>query len=560
MNSARRIDYALIRIVRDTPLPRPRLRRRVRRFNETAMPVKRMHSPARRGGASLPRRRRRKHLVIAFEMVHLDRTSREPLHEQLYRQIRNELDSGVFSGGIWRLPSSRTMATDLGVSRFTVKLALEQLRTEGYLRSSVGSGTFVADLLPNHFLRTGPADRKPPPQAQGRISERVKNLPDKRSGAQLDVGVGGPPGNLLIAGIPAVDEFPLATWEKLRTSVLARKGAHLLRYAASHGELELRKAIAGYLCDFRGVRCNPDQVVIVGGMQQAMMVAALALLNPGEAVWIEDPGYRQAKNVFCFADARIVPRPLDEEGLTFANAPRRDNPRLIFVTPSAQFPLGMTMTPKRRQGLIEFARTRQAYVMEDDYLSEFWFSGPPLPSLQGMDDSGHVIYAGTMSKILYPSLRLGYIIVPDELIDAIIKTRSVIDLHSSPIDQATLARFITEGFFLSHVKRIRTLYVERRQFFIEEFDRLLSEHFTLQIPDAGLHLIAWLRDKRASSFVTELLQNCRAKPSPLSVFCTQTRLDPGWVFGFAAWTQAQIKQALEEIAAGLKGRKAPSIR
>jgi len=484
--------------------------------------------------------------VIAFEMISLDRASPEPLHEQLYRQIRNELESGAFSNGLWRLPSSRTLAADLGVSRFTVKLALEQLRTEGYLRTSAGSGTFVADPLPNHYLQVQRARGREAARAPGRIAERVKNLTDSRRGAQLDVGVAGPPGNVLVAGIPAVDEFPLGTWEKLRSKVLARKGAHLLRYASSHGEPDLRKAIAAYLCDFRGVRCTHEQVVIVSGMQQAMMVAASALVNPGEAIWVEDPGYRQARHVFGFSGARIVPRPLDAEGLTLEK--KKTHPRLIFVTPTAQFPLGMTMTPERRGQLISFAQKHQAYLMEDDYLSEFWFSRPPLPSLQGMDDSGHVIYAGTMSKILYPSLRLGYLIVPEEVIDAVIKTRSVFDLHSSPIDQATLARFISEGYFLRHVKRVRNLYFERRQFFIEEFNRLLSDRFRLQVPEAGLHLIAWWHGKKDWPSVLQAIQGCRAKPASLSVFCIKAQLEPGLVFGFAAWTRAQIRQALQECA------------
>jgi GntR family transcriptional regulator/MocR family aminotransferase len=208
----------------------------------------------------------------------------------------------------------------------------------------------------------------------------------------------------------------------------------------------------------------------------------------------------------------------------------------------------MTMTPERRSQLISFAQKHRAYLMEDDYLSEFWFSRPPLPSLQGMDDSGHVIYAGTMSKILYPSLRLGYLIVPEEVIDAVIKTRSVFDLHSSPIDQATLARFITEGFFLRHVKRVRNLYLERRQFFIEEFNRLLSDRFRLQVPEAGLHLIAWWHGKKDWPSVLQAIQGCRAKPASLSVFCIKAQLAPGLVFGFAAWTRAQIRQALQECA------------
>src|SRR5205807_4545115 len=228
-------------------------------------------------------------------------------------------------------------------------------------------------------------------------------------------------------------------------------------------------------------------------MQQAMLITATALLNPGEPAWIEDPCYQQTRRVLTLAGARIVPRPLDDQGIVIARSRKEPLPKLIYVTPSHQFPLGVTMSFPRRRALLDFARARIAFVFEDDYDAEFRFTGPPLPSLQGIDNSGRVIYAGTMSKILYPSLRLGYIVAPEQLIDSMAKIRSVMDQHSPAIDQATLARFITEGFFLSHVKRMRKLYAERREFFIKEFNNLLNEHFILQIPEAGLNFVAWLR-------------------------------------------------------------------
>src|SRR5947207_5272476 len=229
---------------------------------------------------------------------------------------------------------------------------------------------------------------------------------------KLGVGGAGPQIVTFVAGLPAVDEFPIAVWERLREQVLAKKGAHLLRYASSRGEIELRKAIAAYLCDFRGANCQPDQIVVVGGMQQAMLACALALINEGEVAWIEDPGFHQTRNVFAFVGAKVVPRPIDGEGLVIGKCSRQNSPRLIFVTPSHQFPLGVTMSLKRRKALIEFAESRDGYILEDDYNSEFRFDGPRLPCLQGLDNAGRVIYAGTMSKILYPSLRLGFLVAP----------------------------------------------------------------------------------------------------------------------------------------------------
>src|SRR5262245_33160875 len=503
---------------------------------------------------SRPQKRRRRS-IIAFEMIRLDRTATEPLHEQLYRQIRDELKSGRFSEGSSRLPSSRALATDRGVSRSTVRLALSKLHAEGYLRSKPGSGTFVANLLPESFLTADQPKIYQPIQRPARISDRARAIPDKRVGNQFDLGAtGAGPGISLVASIPAVDEFPIAVWERLRAEVLAKKGVNLLRYASNRGDADLRKALAAYLCDFRAARCHPDQIVIVGGMQQAMLISAIAVLNPSEPAWIEDPCYQQTRRVLTLAGARIVPRPVDDQGIVIARSRKEPLPRIIFVTPSHQFPLGVTMGLQRRTALLDFARANQAFVFEDDYDAEFRFVGPPLPSLQGIDNSGRVIYAGTMSKILCPSLRLGYVVAPESLVDSLIKIRSAMDQHSSPIDQATLARFITEGFFLSHIKRMRKLYSERRDFFIEHFNKLLGDRFTLQVPEAGLNIVAWLKREEDFPILKRITPDMGVRPALLSFFCIQAKLKPGLIFGFAAWTRAQIRESLVKLASALKTR------
>jgi GntR family transcriptional regulator/MocR family aminotransferase len=499
--------------------------------------------------------RRRRRSIIAFEMIRLDRASTEPLHQQLYRQIRDELESGSFTDRAARLPSSRALAVDLGVSRLTVDLAFSKLHAEGYLRSQARSGTFVAHPLPESFLSAAkpkafPAIGRPP-----RISERVRAIPDRRVGQEFDLGApNAGAGVSLVASIPAVDEFPIAVWERLRAQVLARKGTHLLRYVSNRGDADLRKAIAAYLCDFRGARCNPDQVVIVGGMQQAMLISAIALLNPGDAAWIEDPGYHQARRVFSLASARIIPKPLDHEGVVIARSSGEPLPKIIYITPSHQFPLGMTMSFRRRTALLGFARTHDAFIFEDDYDAEFRFTGPPLPCLQGIDNSSRVIYAGTMSKILYPSLRLGYIIAPEPLVDSLVKIRSTIDQHSSAIDQATLALFIAEGFFLSHIKRMRKIYSERRDFFIKQFNTLLGDRFTLKVPEAGLNCVAWLKREEDFDAVRRITLEIAVRPSLLAFFCMQAKLKPAFVFGFAAWTPAQIRESLVKLASALKAK------
>jgi GntR family transcriptional regulator/MocR family aminotransferase len=498
-------------------------------------------------------KKRRRRSIIAFEMIRLDRTAAEPLHQQLYRQIRDELRSGTFSDSSSRLPSSRALAADLGIARLTVNLAFSKLHAEGYLLSKVRSGTFVADPLPETFLSARGSEGHPQTERPVHLSDRVRKLPDQRIGKEFDLGAtNAGPGVSLIPSIPAVDEFPIDVWERLRAQVLAKKGAHLLRYASNRGDADLRKAIAAYLCDFRAARCHPDQIVIVGGMQQAMLISATALLNPGESAWIEDPCYQQTQRVLTLAGAKIVPKPLDDQGIVIARSPKEPVPRIIYVTPSHQFPLGVTMSFQRRTALLDFARAKHAFVFEDDYDAEFRFAGPPLPSLQGIDNSGRVIYAGTMSKILCPSLRLGYIVAPEPLVDSLVKIRSAMDQHSSPIDQATLARFITEGFFLSHIKRMRKIYSERRDFFIEHFNKLLSDRFTLQVPEAGLNVVAWLKREENFAMTRRVTLEIGVKPSPLSFFCIQAKLKPAFIFGFAAWTPAQIRESLLKLASSLK--------
>ena len=503
---------------------------------------------------SRPQKRRRRS-VIAFDMIRLDRAAAEPLHEQLYRQIRDELKSGKFSEASSRVPSTRALATDQGIARSTVRLALSKLHAEGYLRSKPGSGTFVANVLPESFLTADQPKSYQPIQRPFRISDRVRAIPDARVGDQFDLGAtGAGAGVSLVASIPAVDEFPVATWERLRAQVLAKKGVNLLRYASNRGDADLRKAFAAYLCDFRAARCDPDQIVIAAGMQQAMLISAMAVLNPGQAAWVEDPGYQQIRRILTLAGVKIVPKPLDDQGIVIARSPRESLPRLIYVTPSHQFPLGVTMSFQRRTGLLDFARAHNVFIFEDDYDAEFRFVGPPLPSLQGIDNSSRVIYAGTVSKILCPSLRLGYIVAPEPLVDSFVKIRSAIDQHSSPIDQATLARFITEGFFLSHIKRMRKIYAERRDFFIKQFNELLGDRFTLQVPEAGLNIVAWLKREEDFPMIRRITLDVGVRPSALSFFCIQAELKPAFVFGFAAWTPTQIRESLARLASALRAR------
>src|SRR5262249_46993264 len=261
------------------------------------------------------------------------------------------------------------------------------------------------------------------------------------------------------------------------------------------------------------------------------------------------------------AGIKIVPKAIDTQGIVIARSPKELLPRMIYVTPSHQFPLGHTMSFQRRTGLLDFARAHNAFIFEDDYDAEFRFVGPPLPSLQGIDNSNRVIYAGTVSKILCPALRLGYVVAQETLVDSLVKIRSAMDQHSSPIEQATLARFITEGFFLSHIRRMRKIYSERRDFFVKRFNELLADRFTLQVPEAGLNIVAWLKREEEFEMIKRVTLEIGVRPSPLSFFCIEAKLKPAFLFGFAAWTRTQIQESLAKLAAALKDNgKAEALR
>ncbi len=266
----------------------------------------------------------------------------------------------------------------------------------------------------------------------------------------------------------------------------------------------------------------------------------------------EDHCYQQTRRVLTLAGVKLVPKPLDNQGIVISRSRKEPLPRIIYVTPSHQFPLGVTMSFQRRTELLNFARAHDAFVFEDDYDAEFRFAGPPLPSLQGMDDCDRVIYAGTVSKILCPSLRLGYIVAPEPLVDSFVKIRSAMDQHSSPIEQATLARFITEGFFLSHIRRMRKIYSERRDFFVKQFNELLGDHFTLQVPEAGLNIVAWVKREEEFPMIRQVTLQIGVRPSTLSFFCIREKLRPAFVFGFAAWTPTQIRESLLKLASAIK--------
>jgi GntR family transcriptional regulator/MocR family aminotransferase len=482
--------------------------------------------------------------------ISLEFSSGAPYYRQLYHGVRRAILSGLLPAGT-RLPSTRTLAAELGVSRTTALTAFAQLLAEGYLEGKVGSGTFVAGSLPDDLLSVrARMERKPGLVRSGRgLSGRGTLLAATPTTAVRDRGAP----RAFRPGVPALDEFPEAVWRRISGKVWRRPWGGLLGYGDPAGYWPLREAIAGHLGTARGVRCVPEQVIVVSGSQQALDLAARVLLDPGDAVWVEDPGYMGARGALSGAGARLVPVPVDGEGLEVAKGVAREpGARLACVTPSHQFPLGVTMSLGRRLELLGWASRSGAWVIEDDYDSEYRYTGRPLEALQGLDGEGHVLYVGTFSKVLFPALRLGYLVVPLDLVDAFVSARELTDRHPPTVDQAVLAGFIAEGHFLRHLRRMRALYAERQSSLVEEAARELPGLLDVKPTAAGMHLVGWLPqggdDREASRRAADL----GVEAPPVSLYGSLPGERGGLMLGYAAFGEEKMRGGVRRLAAALE--------
>lgn len=482
----------------------------------------------------------------------LDRASSAPLYTQLYERLRQAILAGQLASGL-QLPSSRALATELGISRNTVITAFQQLLAEGYIEGKLGSGTYVAPALPDDLLhvRARAASMSAPHSKGASLSQRGMLL----GSASLNVpGRPGPP-RAFHPGIPALDMFPFDIWSRLLTKHWRRPPRELLGYGDPAGYRPLREAIAAYLGVARAVRCNAEQVIVIAGSQQGLDIAARLLLDPGDAAWIEDPGYPGARGALLGAGAQLIAVPIDQEGLDVATGTAMHaDARLAYVSPSHQYPLGITMSLARRLALLEWARRSDAWVLEDDYDSEYRYAGRPLAALQGLDTAQRVIYIGTFSKVLFPALRLGYLVVPPDLVDAFIKGRALSDRHSPTLDQAVLADFIAEGHFARHIRRMRALYEERQAILIEAAKRSLAGLLTLQPAEAGMHLIGWL-----PAAVDDLAASQRAaalgiEAPPLSHYALRPLQAGALLLGYAGLRPDEIHEGVRKLAQALRQR------
>jgi GntR family transcriptional regulator / MocR family aminotransferase len=470
-----------------------------------------------------------------------------PLYRQIYDVIRRSILAGEFAPGR-KLPSSRAMAAELDVSRITVVNAYEQLFAEGYLEGKTGAGTYVASELPDDLLQADPREE---PDSGKRVSSplRLSQFGKKIAEKSLSAVRGQ-----MIAtftpfqnGLTAVEEFPFETWARLAARWQRNPTRNLLGYGDPQGYKPLREAIAAHLATARGVRCSADQVVITAGAQQALDLTARIFIAPGDAVLTEEPCYPEARGAFEAAEANIIPVPVDREGIDIGNAPAGSRAKLVYVTPSHQYPLGVTMSLARRLALIEWARESDAWIIEDDYNSEFRYAGRPLASLQGLDPAGRVIYVGTFSKTIFPSLRLGCLVVPEELVDVFARARALNDVHSSLIDQAVLAEFIAEGHFARHIRRMRTLYESRQRVLVEECRGHLDGLLEIEPADAGMHLVGWLPEGVNDVELSARAAERGLKLSPASEYFANKPARGGFILGYTAFDERQIREGVKTL-------------
>ncbi len=456
----------------------------------------------------------------------------------LYQRLREAILDGRLAAGE-RLPSTRQFAASLSLSRTTVTEVYERLAREGYLEGRHGSGTYVA----MHATTPARATTYAPLEAT-RISEWAKRLPRSRSIVPTRELV-----HDFRPGLPDLANFPIDTWRRLAAYNLRVMSNDVGRYGEAAGLPRLRAAIARYLAHSRAVSCEADDVLICNGSQQALDLLGRILVDRGACVAIENPGYTPAAAIFEAMGATIAPIPVDADGIVVDRLPR--DARVVYVTPSHQFPLGITLSLARRKSLLAFARQTGAVIVEDDYDSEFRFGGRPMESLQGLDRDASVVYLGTFSKVLFPGLRLGYIVAPRALQAPLTAAKWITDRHASALEQLVMADFIAGGHFRRHVSRMERVYRERRQVLVASLDRFASAWLSLLPSHAGLHVTAELPE---AFDVDELVR--RASEAGVGLYSIKPfyRRDarPGLIFGYGACGVADIVEGARRVGGILR--------
>lgn len=475
--------------------------------------------------------------------MNIDNTNSKtaPFYRQVYQQLRQAILSGQLAAGE-RLPASRRLAASLGLSRNVVLMAYDQLQAEGYVEGRVGAGTFVTASLLDPYAEHYPVPEVGPaliPRLAGyaqRVMQRHVERPTETDPPRYDFRFGA----------VAVDRHSVRIWRRLLTRHAERV---LTEESPVQGYSPLRRVIVEYLRRSRGILCHPEQIVVVNGTQQALDLIARIFLDPGDRVVIEEPHYPGAREVFLAAGAELHPCPVDEEGLMLDRLPA-EGARLICTTPANQFPTGAVLSLARRLALLEWARCQQAYLIEDDYDSEYRYEGRPLEALQALDREGRTLYIGTFSKHLFPALRLGFLIVPDKLVEVFRATKYLADRHSPILHQVVLADFIGEGHFERHLRRMRAANERRRITLVKALQRELGERIRVMGNNAGVHLVIWLPELPLAR-LTELVDRVRQQDVGVYPITPMFHCPPpqaGLLLGYEALSEAGIIEGVRRLA------------
>ncbi|MFK7802589.1 MAG: PLP-dependent aminotransferase family protein [Anaerolineae bacterium] len=492
----------------------------------------------------MPKRQNQLPNTFYLSLVTVDSKSLVPLYRQIYSGLRDGILDGRLSAKT-RLPSTRDLAKIWSVSRNTLRNAFDQLIAEGYLEAVVGHGTFVVELetrlvTPEKSLLKVVSERIRPISTIGRFLE-----PFGQSVKQSTIS-----GTAFAVGVPDHAAFPHETWGRILNQCQRRAPRDKRVIHGPNGVMRLREAIASYLVSARGLHCTAEQIDIVPGSVSGMYVAALSLINQGDRVWMEEPGYINASGLLRYCGADLVPVPVDDQGLDVqAGIKIAPDARLAYVTPSHQYPLGVTLSLSRRQQLLDWAARNNSWIFEDDYDSAFRYDGPPLTALQGLDANQRVIYFGTFSKVMFPDLRLGYVVLPPDLVDVYTGVKLPIYLSSPTLIQEAVAEFMLEGHFVRHIRRMRQHYKARRDAFAEAIDRHMSGAMTLGATDCGLHAVAFMAEHLDEADVLGKAQSLGMLPLPLSQEYLHGNGRHGLVFGFSNVEPEKIEEYIGRLAA-----------
>lgn len=473
----------------------------------------------------------------------LNPNSTTPLYRQIYQQIREQILSGRLLPGS-RLPPSRQVAQRYHLARQTVTAALEQLHIEGFISTRTGSGTFVNSQLPDSPPPTAPATPALSTWGQRLIKQQLSATSDasrrtqQTTTAEIDFGFGR-----TFATI-----FPYDIWRRLLARYLSTDDALLSRYGSAAGFEPLREAVASHVSAMRGVVCTAEQIVIVNGIQQALDILSRLLINEGDELLIETPGYTNAFRMFQAYGAQLQPIAVDDDGFDPAQIPAASQARLVFVTPSNQFPYGGNMPLSRRLALLQWAQSHNALILEDDYDGELRYDGYPLTSLQSLDQDGRVIYLGTFSKVLFPALRLGYVVLPDVLQEPFLQAKQLMDRGAPTLTQAAVADFMAEGHFERHLRRLRQEYGERRRAMSAALQAQLGDLVTYSRDPAGLQILLYLPADCKEQRVIKRAAEYGVAVYAGAPYHLQTPPPPSILLGFTGLSAAEITIGVERLA------------